>query len=762
MANSLKYTMIHDLCIIMLTAGIVSLLFKLFKQPVVLGYIVAGMLAGPYMFGQSWIDDSEGVEMWGEIGVLFLLFSMGLEFSFKKLLQMGSTVLIAAGTIVVGMMSVGFLSGRLMGWNEINSLFLGGMLCMSSTTIVFKAIEDMNLGAHKFAKVVFGILVVEDLFAVVLMVLLSSIAVEQKFKGEELLFEIGKLAAYLILWFAVGIAVIPTFLKKFRRHLNDETLTIFAIGMCLGMVLLAISAGFSSALGAFVMGSVLAETIDAERIEHLTQPIKNVFGSIFFVSVGMMINPDLLMTYWLPILIITLIVIIGQIFFGSLGTLLSGQSLRISIQSGFSLVQIGEFAFIIAQFGQNAGVTDEKLYPIVVAVSVITTFLTPYVMRMSAPAEAFLTRHLSRGTLLFIDNYSQRFGTVKTDSMWKSYLKRVLAKIIVSSIVCVFIYIVYFQYAMPFIMARSAWVETFMSPQAAQITLKCIALALLALITSPLLYNIVARHRMSHEIKQLWQKGDLQRAQITGFYLLRIIIGIAFISYALFRLFTLTTGMLVVISALAVFFITFSRFVRGQSKRLETSFSTNYTAREASAESNRAMSGVFVSHLLPYDIHIADFTVPADSSFGGKTLSQLNIRQQSGVSVIRIIRGGIRTNIPGGSKHVYPGDRIVVAGTDEQIDRFTQMLDGSRIDHDESVSAERTHVTLATFTVDASNPLVGKTIQQSGIREQAECLVMGIQRNGEYIMNPEPTISFMENDIIIVAGETGKLQDFLK
>jgi CPA2 family monovalent cation:H+ antiporter-2 len=444
--------MIHDLCIIMLTAGITSLLFKFFKQPVVLGYIVAGMIAGPYMCGQSWIDDEASVDMWGEIGVLFLLFAMGLEFSFKKLLQVGSTALIAAGTVVVGMMSVGFLLGRILGWDEINSLFLGGMLCMSSTTIVFKAIEDLNLGSHKFAKVAFGILIVEDLFAVVLMVLLSSIAVEKQFAGTQLLMELGKLIAYLVLWFVVGIAIIPTFLKKFRKHLNDETLTIFAIGLCLGMVLLAIGAGFSSALGAFVMGSVLAETFEAERIEHLVLPIKNVFGSIFFVSAGMMINPELLLQYWLPIVIITLTVIIGQIIFASLGTLLSGQSLKVSLQTGFTLVQIGEFAFIIADFGQTAGVTESSLYPIVVAVSVITTFLTPFIMRLADPAENYLNKHLSPGIKLFIENYAQRKNTVSSDSIWKTYLRKVGVTMIVSGIITAFIYIVYFRAICPFIL----------------------------------------------------------------------------------------------------------------------------------------------------------------------------------------------------------------------------------------------------------------------------------------------------------------------
>ena len=403
--------MIHDFCILMLTAGITSLLFKLFKQPVVIGYIVAGMLVGPHLLGESWVSNEESVETWGEMGVLFLLFSLGLEFSFKKLIQVGSTALTGAAVIVIGMMGVGFFSGILMGWDTMNSLFLGGMLCMSSTTIVFKAIDEAGLRSHRFAKVCFGILIVEDLFAVVLMVLLSSIAVKNSFEGEEMLMQIGKLLLYLAIWFVVGILIIPTFLKKFKKHLNNETLAIFAIGMCLGMVLLAVNAGFSSALGAFVMGSVLAETVEAERIEHLMQPMKNVFGSIFFVSVGMMIDPMLLVQYWLPITIITFIVICGQIIFGSFGTLLSGQSLRVSLQTGFSLVQIGEFAFIIAALGQSLGVTDKSLYPIVVAVSVITTFLTPYIMRLAYPTLSLFEAHMTENSKRMLDSYANYRNT---------------------------------------------------------------------------------------------------------------------------------------------------------------------------------------------------------------------------------------------------------------------------------------------------------------------------------------------------------------
>ena len=554
--------MIQDLCIIMLTAGITSLVFKLLKQPVVLGYIVAGMLVGPHVMGESWINNEENAETWGEIGVLFLLFSLGLEFSFKKLIKVGSTAVIGAGVIVVGMMVTGMATAYLLGWNSMNAIFLGGMLCMSSTTIVFKAIEEAGLRSHRFAGVCFGILIVEDLFAVVLMVLLTSIAVKNEFEGKELLWQVGKLLMYIAIWFILGILLIPTFLKKFKKHLNDETLTIFSIGLCLGMVLLAVQAGFSSALGAFVMGSVLAETIDAERIEHLVQPIKNIFGSIFFVSVGMMIDPALLLQYWLPISIITLVVIFGQIFFGSLGTLLSGQPLRVALQTGFSLVQIGEFAFIIATLGQSLKVTDTSLYPIVVAVSVITTFLTPYIMKLAYPTLSFLEKHMSQDTKKILDSYVEK---------------------------------------------RQAG--------------------------------------SSIKDKKLSWLSPIQR--LFKFVLLKI------------------------------------AMAPGINKLLRV-FNENLYARERLAESQRGLEREVEDSLISLEMNIAEVEVPDNSAFAGKALKDLNIRNITGANIVRIIRGGININIPGGSHRIYPGDRIILAGSDTDVAAFQKMLETSIAHNEES------------------------------------------------------------------------------
>ena len=622
----------------MLTAGITSLLFKAFKQPVVLGYIVAGMLVGPHVLGEAWVSNEENVETWGEIGVLFLLFSLGLEFSFKKLLKVGSTAIIGAGVIVVGMMIAGMLTAYFLGLGGLNSLFLGGMLCMSSTTIVFKAIEEAGLRSHRFAGVCFGILIVEDLFAVVLMVLLTSIAVKNEFQGKELLWQVGKLVMYIAIWFVLGILFIPTFLKKFKKHLNDETLTIFSIGLCLGMVLLAVQSGFSSALGAFVMGSVLAETIDAERIEHLVQPVKNIFGSIFFVSVGMMIDPALLLQYWFPISIITLVVIIGQILFGSFGTLLSGQPLRVALQTGFSLVQIGEFAFIIAALGQSLKVTDNSLYPIVVAVSVITTFLTPYIMKLAYPTLSFLEKHMSKSTQKMLDSYVEKrqsgTSTKKRKPSWIAQIDR-------------------------------------------------------------LVKYLLLKIAMAPGINQL----------------LRV-------------------------------------------------FNENLYARERLAESQRGLEREVENSLISLEMNIAEVDVPSNSAFAGRALKDLNIRNITGANIVRIIRGGININIPGGNHRLYPGDRIILAGSDTDVAAFQKMLETSLAPTDDLDSVS-TNIVLDNFTITADSPLCGKSIIKSGIREKGNCIVLGLVRPSEdFYTNPDPSLIIQEEDIIIVAGEEQKMHEF--
>ena len=657
----------------MLTAGFTSLVCKFLKQPVVLGYIVAGLLVGPYVFGSSWVSDEESVKIWGEIGVIFLLFSLGLEFSYKKLVKMGTTALIGCFTIVVGMMSCGFLLGRAMGWDQMNSLFLGGMLCMSSTTIVFKALDDLGLRQQKFANICFGILVVEDLFAVVLMVLLASLAVNQSFDGSEMAWEVGKLAAYLLFWFAAGLFLIPTLLRVCKQHLNDETLTIVALGLCLGMVLLAEGAGFSSALGAFVMGSILAETVEAEKIEHLLSPIKNMFGAVFFVSVGMMIDPALLLKYWLPISLITLLVICGQIIFASLGVVLSGQPLKTAMQAAFSLTQVGEFAFIIANFGTDKGVTEPFLYPVIVAVSVITTFLTPYTIRLAEPAYERVDKILPRRWKLMLDAYGHSRSTQKEASLTQRYLGKAILPVVIYTIVSVFIATLYFS-------LLSDKIATFVNDGVATVFSephlwigRLVSLGLLYTVLSPLLYQIVNKDKRNKDAGLLWEKGSMfTRGLLIVFNAFRIVLVLAIITSCIGKIFDATIGIVLAMGIAVFFFITRSSKIQERSHLLEENFLTNLSAREIAmrqgkrAEKKKAQEADDDFE----DIHFGEVTIPEGSSALGQSLRDLDLRNKTGVSVIRILRDTGNVNNPKATESFKPGDRVVVNGSVGDIELF--------------------------------------------------------------------------------------------
>ena len=747
--------MLHDLGIIMLVAGLISLLCKLLKQPVVLGYIVAGILAGPYVCGSSWVN-VESAETWGEVGVIFLLFTLGLEFSFKKLLKMGSTAFIGCLTIVVGMMGSGFMLGRMLGWSEMNSLFLGGMLCMSSTTIVFKALDDLGLRQHKFAEICFGILVVEDLFAVVLMVLLASIAVNQQFDGVEMLAQVGKLLAYLILWFVAGITLIPSLLKKCRPHLNDETMTIVALGLCLGMVLVAKMAGFSEALGAFVMGSILSETVECERIEKLMSPIKNLFGAIFFVSVGMMIAPATLAEYWLPILLITLTVIIGQIIFATVGITLSGQPMKIAMQSAFALTQVGEFAFIIAQFGESIGVTEKYLYPVVVAVSVITTFLTPYTIKLATPAYSLLEKILPKKFFTLIGRLSQGKNTIAQQSILQTQLKKVGLSVAVYGIVSAFVIMLYQHFVSEWIVNAVAAVI----PDNLEWVSRLVALLALLVLLSPFLYRMIASHNNSPEAQQLRQDSSYRRVTLVALNVARIILGMMFVIGCIGRYFTLTLGLPLVFAIAIVAIIMRSSKVHKQSSDIEKRFIDNLSAREREQEKNRSVRREVEDAFLNYDLHLADFELNPESLYIGHQLLNLDLRHSCGVNIVRIVRGGVNINAPGGRERLYPHDRIVVAGSDEQIKRFAQELD-SKVSSGKDNAGRASTFSLELLQVSPEMPFCGKPLSESRIGERAQCVVLGIEHEGKTTMNPTAEAILCQGDTLILAGETEKIKGLL-
>ena len=443
--------LILDLTLILVVAGAVTLLFKKLKQPLVLGYIVAGFLVSPHMPYIASVVDKENIQTWADIGVLFLLFALGLDFSFKKILKMGMAPVIAACSIVFSMMMLGIVVGKGFGWSQMNCIFLGGMLAMSSTTIIYKAFDDMGLRQQHFASLVMSVLILEDVLAIVMMVMLSTIARGNNPDGGQMLMSILRLGGMLVLWFVVGIFLIPLFLRKTRRLMTDETLIIVSLGLCFLMAVIATRAGFSSAFGAFVMGSILAETIEADKILRLVEPVKNLFGAVFFVSVGMLVDPQILVSQWLPIVVLTITILLGQAIFGSTGYMLSGQPLKTAMRCGFSMAQIGEFAFIIASLGLTLGVISDFLYPVVVAVSVVTTFLTPYMIRAAVPCYDSISSHIPKRWLRRLNHLGEMHHASQVErSNWHRLLTQMSVNTVIYSILSMATIALMFTFVLPF------------------------------------------------------------------------------------------------------------------------------------------------------------------------------------------------------------------------------------------------------------------------------------------------------------------------
>ena len=735
--------LIADLALILICAGIMTLVFKKLKQPLVLGYIVAGFIASPHFALTPSVIDTASIHTWSDIGVIFLLFALGLEFSFKKIVKVGGPAVIAALTIIFGMIFLGFTVGSSFGWSKMDALFLGGMISMSSTTIIYKAFEDLGLAKKQFAGLVMSILILEDILAVVLMVVLSTVAVSNNFEGRELLFSVGKLVFFLVLWILVGIYLIPLLLRKAKKLMNDETLLVVALGLCFGMVVLAAKTGFSAAFGAFIMGSILAETIEAEHIEHLVKPVKDLFGAIFFVSVGMMVDPAMIAQYWLPILVITLTVIVGQLFFATTGVLLSGQPLKTAMQCGFSLTQIGEFAFIIATLGVSLGVTGSFLYPIVVAVSVITIFLTPYMIRLAEPAYGFVYKHLPGRFRTFLDNYaaSSASPTTSKESEWKKYLGDILKTLLIYGILCVAICGLSFGLLVPF---AEKWIP---APWAHILSAVVILVAL-----APFLRTLAIKGSHSEAFQTLWEGSRANRAPLVATVVLRYVLALGFVVYVLARLFHISVVLIFVIALVAVFAIISSNFIKHNAQRIERNFMTNFRSRELRAEYLGEKKPEYASRLLSKDMHLADFDVPAEIEWGGKTLAELNFGQRFGIHVVSILRGGLRINIPKATDRVFPQDHIQVIGSDSDLEEFGKQLTQStvKLEDDRYHSGE---MLLRCVPVTRLSPFVGQTIRNSGIREHWHCLVAGVEKEDGQLHTPDVTIPFEEGDILWIVGE---------
>lgn len=724
--------LISDLALILLLGAIVTLLFKKLKQPVVLGYILAGFLASPKFTYLPTIGNFENIDFWAELGIVVLMFTLGLEFSFKKLVNSGSSAILTAFIIITGMTFAGFGVGQLFGMDFTNSIFLGGMLSMSSTTIILKAFTDMGLKQKKFASLVLAVLIIEDLFAVLMLVLLSSLAMGDV-KGSELMLSICKLMFYLILWYVVGVWFIPTFFKRFRQYMNQETLLVVSMGICFGMAVLSTYCGFSLELGSFIGGSIIAGTIMAERIEHVVQPVKDLFGAVFFISVGMMVDPAIIVQYWDTILILAVVVITGMIVFGSLGMLLTGQTLKVAIESGFSLTQIGEFSFIIASLGMSLGVLQESLYPIIVAVSVITIFTTPYFIRLSASAYRVVEKHLPQSLRFLITRYSQQTAdSSETAKLWRAILVRYVWRIVLFSVLIVGIILLSRLFLFPVLEGINREWGHF------------IATALTLVAMSPFLVALSFSASKPDERIKLHSTAGFFDVPLVVMRIIRYLIAIYFVVYFISLTYTMSAALLVGAAVLIFIGIIASGKLHARYCRMERKFIDNLNERENSRTGrNNKVTG---------DLHLAHIEVDAATPFVGDRISDSGLRRDYGVSISSIQRGMYTLPLPDKDTRIFPGDVLGIIGTDDQIQHLNLDIERyKRASADLPVSNTKTELISMKLTPDS--PLTGKSLLEAGIREDMHAMLVRVVKQDGSEEPLEPSMVFESGDTLWLVGD---------
>lgn len=747
--------LVQDLALILVVAGFVTLLFKKLKQPLVLGYIVAGFLVSPHMSYTMSVVDKDDIQTWADIGVIFLLFSLGLDFSIKKILKMGASPIIAACTIIFSMMVLGIIVGHSFGWKEMDCIFLGGMVAMSSTTIIYKAFSDMGLTQQGFASTVMSVLILEDILAIVMMVMLSTVASGNSPDGVQLLGSIMKIGFFLVLWFVVGLFAIPLFLRSVRKILNSETLLIVSLGFCCLMAVISTQVGFSAAFGAFVMGSILAETVEADKIIRLVDPVKNLFGAIFFVSVGMLVKPDVIVQYAIPILLLVITILVGQALFGTLGYLLGGQTLKNAMRCGFSMAQVGEFAFIIATLGKSLGVISEFLYPVVVAVSVITTFLTPYMIRAAEPCYNILIKHLPKRWVRRLTHIQTNNAgeSASTNNLWKVLMKKMIFNTLIYGILSAAVIAIMFSAALPICRNLSIkWTGSHWIGNAV-----CGFLTILFI--APFLRSIVMKQNHSEAFKALWTDRRINRLPLTATILARVLIALSFIFYICNYLTRFKNALMIAVAVGLLILMLLSRWLKKRSITLERLFIQNLQSRDIEAQKQGKKKPLFANHLIDRDIHIANLELPDDSLWAGKTLYSLKLRNRFGVHISSILRGSKHINIPNGGTILFPGDKLQAIGNDEQLTKLSKAMKAEL--QPTITDIEKHEMKLRSFTISKTSPFIGKTLKDSGIRDEYNCMVVGVDEGQKNLTLITPSRCLQAGDVLWVVGEEKDLERIL-
>lgn len=726
--------LIVDLALILTVAALVTVVFRKIHQPVVLGYVIAGLLVSTNIPGLPHISDVPNVRVWADIGVIFLLFALGLEFSFKKVLRIGSAAGITALVEISAMITIGYTCGQWLGWSQMDSLFLGGILAISSTSIIIRAFEEIGVKGRRFVDLVFGVLIVEDLVAVLLLVFLSTIAVRNQLEGSAMAYSMAKLMFFLVLWFLSGIFLLPSLLRYFRKAINEETLLLVAIGLCFLMVTLATKAGFSPALGAFLMGSILAETTDAERIQTLIKPVKDLFAAIFFVSVGMLINPSLLLEYAGPVLLIAGLLVAGKAIHVIIGALIAGQSVRHSVQAGFSLAQIGEFSFIIAALGESLQVTSDFLYPIAVGVSALTTFSTPYLMRAADPFSIWIEGRLPASWQLHLNRYSSAMHSISLSGKWAPILKSYGIRLVFNGVIVVALFALSSRFLPPLL-------RPLLGDELAQWG----ALIAAVLPAAPFLWAMAIGRPKNTEVLAIVE-SQRYRAPMLMIDMIRVLAAMVLFAFLAPKLISFQATLIITGSMAVLVLFVFSRHLDAVYHWIESRFMQNLSQRETAAKAAGPA-------LAPWDGHLAKFEAHPDSPLIGRALKEMGIREKFGVTIALIERGHKKIPAPAAEERIYPFDRVFALGGDEELVRFRQLLEVGDEDRDDQALSYG----LQPIELKPDSPFCGKTIQESRLREETTGLVVGIERNGERLLNPDARTELKAGDLLWLVGDSKRI-----
>ncbi len=719
--------LISDLAIMLMVAGIVVLIFQRIHQPVVLGYLVAGMIIGPYTPPYGFITDVTNIKIISELGVIFLMFSLGLEFSFQKLTKVGFSALITGIIDVSMMVLIGYFAGGWLGWNYHDRLFLGAAVAISSTTIIVKAINELNLRTKRFAEVIFGVLIVEDLLAILLLVGLSTmVSANNSVFSTEILFAALKLVFVVGSWFLAGYFLVPPLFRKFAPYISQETLTVASIGFCLFMVAIANYFHYSTALGAFIMGSILAETVLVHRIEEAIVPIRDIFGAVFFISVGMLINPAIIIEQWQAVLLISAVLVFGKVSVISLGTFLTGQSLNTALRSGFSMAQIGEFSFIIATLGLSLGVINDKLYPIIVAVSSITTFTTPYMIRLSGQISKQAQKNIPERVKYFMESYTAWVYRVQTNAQKNSLIGSITLRLFANGIVVAIIFELMRFYGYP------QALDFFDSRRDAKLVCELAAI----IISSPFIWGMLFAY--THTKIPEYAKAKLNPIMFGVWFI--TLAEVTFLSVVNFHTWVMT-GVWLLIAI--VFFLVSYRHIERSYYWFESQLVSNIGPRQTKKSQYQSLA--------PWETHFVEMDVGWKSPFVGNAMKDSLIRQRFGVNVVAIHRGPNVILAPRGEEVILTGDRLLVLGNDEQIDVFRKEVIKTAPVIETKLDTPEDFV-LQPVLLDAESPYVGKSIRRSGIREKCHGLVVGIERAHHRILNPDPDTMLLADDLVLLVG----------